>query len=124
MVTIWSNHPSNVKRGCVCIFYKETLGVRVVSLSNVCYSECIICEVSIQNNESYIGVVCRSRSQDANEFQKFLSNFKINVSNTTANNALFIIILGDCNAGSSPDELMTKPEVDLRLLQHTRWSAF
>ena len=89
----------------------------------MCYSECIICEVSIQNNESYIGVICRSRSQDANEFQKFLSNFKINVSNTTANNALFIIILGNCNARSSPDELMTKLEADLGLLQHPRWSA-
>ena len=123
MVTIWSNHPSNVKRGCVCIFYKETLGVRVVSLSNVCNSECIICEVSVQNNESYNGVVCRSPSQDANEFQTFLSNFEINVSNTTANNALFIIILGDCNARSSLDELMTKLEADLGLLQHPRWTA-
>ena len=37
------------------IFYKEILGVRVVNLSNL--SECIFCEVCIQNNKDYIGVV-------------------------------------------------------------------
>ena len=59
---IRASHPSNAKRGGV-----ETLGVHVVNLSNL--TECIICEVSIQNNKGYDGDVYPS--QDASEFQKF-----------------------------------------------------
>ena len=59
---IRASHPSNAKRGDV-----ETLGVHVVNLSNL--TECIICEVSIQNNKGYDGDVYPS--QDATEFQKF-----------------------------------------------------
>ena len=54
----------------------------------------IIFEASIQN----ISVVYRSASQDAIEFQNFLSNFETILSDTTTNNALITIILGDFNA--------------------------
>ena len=64
---IRADHPSNAKQGRVYIFYKETLGVHVVNLSNL--TECIICEVSIQNNKGYIDVIYRSAYQDAIEFQ-------------------------------------------------------
>ena len=64
---IRASHSSNAKRGGVCIFYIETLGVHVANLSNL--TECIICEVSIQNNKGYDGDVYPS--QDATEFQKF-----------------------------------------------------
>ena len=64
---IRADHPSNAKGSGVCIFYKETLGVHFVNLSS--FTECIICEVSIQNNKGYIGVEYRSPSQDAIKFQ-------------------------------------------------------
>ena len=50
-----ADHPSNSKRGGVCIFYKETLGVCIVK--SLSFNECIICEVSIQNSKGYVGVV-------------------------------------------------------------------
>ena len=40
-----ADHPSNSERGSVCIFYKETLAVRIVK--SLSFNECIICEVSI-----------------------------------------------------------------------------
>ena len=43
-----ADHPSNSKRDDVCIFYKETLGVRIVK--SLSFDQCIICEVSIQNS--------------------------------------------------------------------------
>ena len=93
------NHPSNSKRGAVCIFYKETLGVRIVK--SFSFNECIICEVSIQNSKGYVGVVYRSPSQDSFEFENFLSNFEKVLSDTTLCNSLFTIILGDFSARSS-----------------------
>ena len=68
------------------IFYIETLGLCVVNFTKL--SEHIISEVSIQNNKGYIGVVYRSPSQDAIEFQNFLSNFVTDLNDTTTNNAI------------------------------------
>ena len=82
---IRASHSSNAKRGGVCIFYIETLGVHVVNLSNL--TECIICEVSIQNNKGCDGDVYIPPRQDAIEFQNFLSNFETILSDTTTNNA-------------------------------------
>ena len=50
-----ADHPSNAKRSGVCIFYKETLGDRMVK--SLSFSACIIWEISIQNCKVYVGVV-------------------------------------------------------------------
>ena len=94
-----ADHPSNSKRGGVCIFYKETLGVCMVK--SLSFSECIMSEVSIQNCKGDIGVVNRSPSQDSFEFENFLSNFEKVLSDTPSCNSLFTIILGDFNVRSS-----------------------
>ena len=44
--------------------------VKLLSLS-----QCVICEVSLQNCKGCIGVVYRSPSQDSTEFENFLSDF-------------------------------------------------
>ena len=70
---MWADYPSNRKRGAVCIYHKESLGVHLVKLSNL--SQCIVCEVFLQNCKGYIGVVYRSPSQNNIEFESFLSDF-------------------------------------------------
>ena len=82
----------------VCIFYKETLCVCIVK--SLSFSECIICEVSIQNSKGHVGIAYRSLSQGSFEFEKFLSNFEKGVSDTTSCNSLFTIALGDFNVRS------------------------
>ena len=74
-------------------------------------SEYIISEASIQNNKGYIIVVYISPSQDAIEFQNFLSNFETILSDTRTNNALFTIILGDLMLDLQSGRLMTKPQL-------------
>ena len=85
--------------GGVCIYYKESLSVRALNLTNL--NECIICEVSIQNCKGYIGVIYRSPSQSTAEFEEFLSNFEDILNTTASSSSLFTIILGDFNARSS-----------------------
>ena len=57
---IRADHPSNTKIGGVCIYHKESLGVRLVTFSNL--SQYIIYEVFMENCKGYIGVVYRSPS--------------------------------------------------------------
>ena len=71
-ILIRADHAGNKKGGGVCIFYKETLAVRIVNSLNL--NECIVCEVSIQINKVYIGVIYKSPNQDIIEFENFLSN--------------------------------------------------
>ena len=51
-----------IQNEVVFVFYKETLGVHMVK--SLSFSECIICEVSIQNGKDYVDVVYRSPSKD------------------------------------------------------------
>ena len=54
---IRSDHPSNTKRGGICIYYKESLAVRILNIISL--TECLVCEVTIQNKKGYAGVVYR-----------------------------------------------------------------
>ena len=96
---IRADHPSNKKRGGVCIYYKESLSVQALNLANL--NKCIICKVSIQNCKGYIGVNYRSPTQSTAEFEVLLSNFEDNLNTTASSSSLFTIILGDINARSS-----------------------
>ena len=89
------DHPSNTKRGGVCIYCKESLSVQALNLTN--FNECIICEVSVQNCKGYIGVIYRSPSQSTAEFEEFLSNFEDILNTTASSSSLFTIFLGDFN---------------------------
>ena len=66
---IRSDHPSNTKRGSVCIYYKECLAVHIVNITSL--PECLVCEVMIQNKKGYVAVAYRSTSQSTSELESF-----------------------------------------------------
>ena len=61
-----SDHPSNNKRGGVCVYYKSTLPLRILNISNL--DECINFEVSVDNKICRFIQLCRSPSQKQDEF--------------------------------------------------------
>ena len=95
---IRSDHPSNTKRGGVCIYYKESLAVRIVNITSL--TECLVCEVTIQNKKGYVAVVYRSPSQSTSEFESFLSGLEDLLSNALCSKSQFTVVLGDFNARS------------------------
>ena len=72
---IRSDHPSNIKRGGLCICYKESLAVRLADITSL--PECLACELTIQNKKGYVAVMYRSPSQSSIEFESFFLVFKI-----------------------------------------------
>ena len=50
-----SDHPGNVKRGGVCLYYKENLFLRIINVSFL--SQCVLCEVAIQRQKCYVIVI-------------------------------------------------------------------
>ena len=63
------NHPSNSKRGGVCVYYKSLLQFRVINVKYL--QESISFELRIGGKFSYL---YRSPSQTQSEFETFLKN--------------------------------------------------
>ena len=81
---IRSDHPSNNKRGGVCIYYIESLALRIVNITSL--TECLVCEVTMQNKKGCVTVVYRSPSQSTSEFESFLSGWEDLLSNVLFQN--------------------------------------
>ena len=90
--------------------YKENLSLRIISISY--FDQCLLCEVTCQNEKGYIAVIYRSPSQSCSEFEDFLFNLEKLINQIKQLKPSFTIILGDFNARSSdwwPDDI-TSPE--------------
>ena len=95
---ICADHPSNVKKGGVGVYYKESIAVQVININFL--SEYSLCEITVNNKKGYIAVLCRSLSQTNTVFNDLLSNFEKLFQEFSALNPDFSIILGDFNARS------------------------
>ena len=67
------DHPSDVKRGGVCIYYKTMLPLKVLSVQ-----ECIKFEVSITNKTCRFIHLYRTPSKSQDEFHDFMTNLEMN----------------------------------------------
>ena len=95
---IRADHPNNLKKGGVCIYYKESLAVKLINVNFL--SECLLCEVTLDDKKGYIAVLYRSPSQNSSEFDNFLSGFENMLNLINSFKPDFTIILGDFNARS------------------------
>ena len=66
---IRADHPDDIKRGGVCIYYKESLPVRAISLSS--FKEALLLEVCYNKKKVIVSVIYRSPSQNNNNFEFF-----------------------------------------------------
>ena len=91
-----SDHPSNNKRGGVCIYYKSTLPLRILNIS-----------MNVSTLRSVLPTTCcfiqlyRSASKKQDEFQTFKSNLEINLDTLSTNNPFLTVVIGDFNGKSS-----------------------
>ena len=67
---IRADHPSNTKRGGVCIYYNDKISVR--QISNIILPECLTCKIVIGKKKGHVITLYRSRSQNQGEFEHFL----------------------------------------------------
>ena len=64
-----ADYPSNTKQVGACIYYKESLGVHIMDISNL--TESIFCKVTTNNKTGYVLAVYRSPSQSSDDFKFF-----------------------------------------------------
>ena len=88
-----ADHPDNIKRGRVCIYYKESLPVRIISLPYL--KESLLSEINDKNKNMIVSVIYCSSSQSNREF---LLNFEQLLSDISTRK---LTITGNFNARSS-----------------------
>ena len=54
-ILVCADHPNNIKRGGVCIYFKKSLPVRVVSLRYL--KEALLLEMTYNNNKVIVSVI-------------------------------------------------------------------
>ena len=73
-ILVRADNSNNIKRGGVCIYYKESVPVRVMSLPYL--KEALLLEMTYNNLNVIVSVIYRYPSQNNSEFDLFLSNFE------------------------------------------------
>ena len=94
-----ADHPNYVKRGGVCIYYRESLPVRVISIPYL--KEAVLLELVQNNNKIFVSVVYRSPSQTNTEFNQFLLNFEKMLQAINQRKPYLTVVTGDFSARSS-----------------------
>ena len=85
-----ADHPGNVKRGVVCVYFKESLSVSC--LLKPYLEEWLIFEVSINSKRCYVVSMYRSPSQISDYFNSFTTNLEeLNIVNSTQLTYLVVI---------------------------------
>ena len=70
---IRADHPGNIKRGGVCVYYKESFPVQTINQHYL--KEALLLEMSCNNKKVIVSFIYPSPTQSTDEFDSFLSNF-------------------------------------------------
>ena len=89
---IRSDHPSNTKRGGVCLYYKNYLPLRVLNISYL--KECLNFELKIGDKSCNFIALYRSPSQSQDDFETFSDNFEMTLE-TLVQKASFLTAITD-----------------------------
>ena len=107
-----ADHPGNIKRGGVCVYFKESLPV--TCLPKKYSKKCLIFQVSNNNKRGYVFSMYRSPSQTSDDFNSFTTNLDQLVIKISSTNPHFILM--DFNTKSSnwsSNDLTTAEEAQL-----------
>ena len=93
---IRSDHPSNKRRGGICIYYKNFLALKVTGVRLL--EECIAFDLIISKELCSFVALYRSPSRSQDSFATFSVNFKMTLDLVSKKNAYLIVVLGDFSA--------------------------
>ena len=94
-----SDHPNNVKRGGVCLYFKDSLAIKQ-RINLQILDECTFSELTIGRKKAFFVVVYRSLSQNAECFYSFLENLELIIQNLKDKRPHCIILTSDFNCRS------------------------
>ena len=94
---IRSDHPSDSKKGGVCIYYKEHIPLILRDDINT-LGNSLVAEILSQNEKCFLTCIYHSPSQNQDEFKNICTNFDILLNNMNDELPLCSIVTDDFNA--------------------------
>ena len=95
-----NDHPSNTKKGGVCLYFREGLPIkRRTDLELV--QEIIVTEITIARKKIFFITVYRSPSQNSEQFEHFIASLQMTLNQLQGERPHTLIITGDFNCRSS-----------------------
>ena len=94
-----SDHPLNKKRGDICIYYKNSLPLRVLSIHY--WQECVNFKLKISGKLCNFIYFYRCPRQTQDEFEKFSENLERNLDDLLQNNPFLVAVISDFNVKSN-----------------------
>ena len=114
-----ADHPFGNWRGGVCIYYKESLSVKILNINYL--QECICFDLEIGSKRCTIVSIYRSPSQSADEFESFLNKLNLTMESVTQNNPFVTVAIGDFNTNWS--KLWTDDKTTQKVLKAENFLA-
>ena len=93
---IRADHPGNIKRGGICVYYRETLPIKVLNICQL--TECLVLEITNENKKCILVCLYRSPSQSSDEFDTFLIKLEHMIDTIFNYDPNIVLVLGDFNA--------------------------
>ena len=94
-----ADHPSGSRRGGVCMYYKESLPLKMLNIHYL--QECISFDLKLGSKLCTILSRWRSPSKSAYEFGNFLNKLNLTMEMITQKNPFLTVVIGIFNARSS-----------------------
>ena len=91
--------PKQYIRGGVCIYYRETLPVKVIGVNIL--NEHLVCELSFGSHRVHLVSIYRTPSQSINEHEIFSSNFEQLLTYLKSLKPHLLLVTGHFNVRSS-----------------------
>ena len=96
---IRADHPSNTKRGGVCIYHRNFLPLKLINIHYL--NECITFEIKLGDKIGNFVSLCISPNQSEDDFENLCNNFQVTLDAVSATNTSLIVAIGDFNTKSS-----------------------
>ena len=90
------DHPTNGKRGGVCIYYRDSLPLKIIDIQYL--QECINFHLIIGDKLCHFITLYRSPNHSLDEFNSFINNLELNLGKATTYNPFLVVVLGNFNA--------------------------
>ena len=91
-----SDHPTNKRRGSICIYYKNLLPLKLTGVRPL--DECIAFDLIISNKLCSFVALYRSPSQSQDYFATFSDNFEMTLDLVSKKNPFLLVVFGDYSA--------------------------
>ena len=97
---IRSDHPIGLKKGGVCVYYKEY--IPFIRRDNLCtLNNCLVAELFLENEKCFLTCLYRLSSQTQHEFENFWTNLDFLIDNISNELLLVSVITGDLDTTCS-----------------------